>query len=119
LQLRKFGRAGRRGNKFRRLVWKTSACHCAGETFNTGNDFGADRDRVGQGHVRAIMLAELLLQDAELAEWAGQKREALISRAQGRGLVAQNLAQLLPRDQTIYRAKLDALNQSKAPSKDR
>jgi len=65
------------------------------------------------------MLAELLLQDAELAEWAGQKREALISRAQGRGLVAQNLAQLLPRDQTIYRAKLDALNQSKAPSKDR
>ena len=28
---------------------ETSACHCAGETFNTGNDFGADRDRVGAG----------------------------------------------------------------------
>ena len=63
----------------------------------------------GTQHVRAIMLAES----------AGQKREALISRAQARALIAQNLAQLLPQDQSVYRAKLDALSQSNAASKDR
>jgi hypothetical protein len=52
------------------------------------------------------MLAELLLQDAELAESAGQKRAALINRAQARALIAHNLAQLSAQDQTIYRAKL-------------
>ena len=73
----------------------------------------------GTQHVRAIMLAELLLQDAELAESAGQKREALISRAQARALIAHNLAQLSAQDQIIYRAKFDALSQSEVPSKDR
>jgi hypothetical protein len=73
----------------------------------------------GTQHVRAIMLAELLLQEAELAESARQKREALIGRAQARALIAHNLAQLSPEDQTIYRSKLDALSELEVPSKDR
>jgi prolyl-tRNA editing enzyme YbaK/EbsC (Cys-tRNA(Pro) deacylase) len=64
----------------------------------------------GTRHVRAVMLAELLLQDAELAEAAGQKREALISRAQAQALIAHNLTQLSPEDQAVYRDKLDSLD---------
>jgi hypothetical protein len=44
---------------------------------------------------------------------------ALISRAQARALIAHNLAQLSPEDQTIYRAKTDFLAESHVPSKDR
>ena len=73
----------------------------------------------GTQHVRAIMLAELLLQDAEPAESAEQKREALISPARARALIAHNLAQLSAPYQTIYRARLDALIQLEMPSKDR
>ena len=92
---------------------------CAGETCGAGNDFGDAGVRRGTQHVRAIILAELRSQDAELAESAEQKREALISRAQARALIAHNLAQLSAQDQTIYRAKLDALIQLEMPSKDR
>jgi hypothetical protein len=70
-------------------------------------------------HVRAIILAELLLQDAEIEEQAGKKREALISRAQARSLIAHNLGQLSAEDQASYRAKLDSLARSDVSSKDR
>jgi hypothetical protein len=73
----------------------------------------------GMQHVRAIMLAELLLQDAEIEAQAGKKREALISRAQARTLIAHNLGQLSSEDQASYRAKLDSLAQSDVSSKDR
>ena len=73
----------------------------------------------GTQHVRAIMLAELLLQDAEIEEQAGNKREALISRAQARTLIAHNLGQLSPAEQASYRAKINSLAQSNVPSKDR
>ena len=120
LHLRKLGRAGEARRQISQAcleniglpfaLVKRSAPETILEMLATGG---------GTQHVRAIMLAELLLQDAELAESAGQKRQALISRAQARALIAQNLAQLLPQDQSVYRAKLDALNQSKASSKDR
>src|ERR1700730_13292442 len=36
----------------------------------------------GTQHARAVLLAELLLQDADLSEAAGKNREATVSRAQ-------------------------------------
>ncbi len=120
LQLRKFGRAGEAREQISKACLKNvglpfalvkrSAPETILEILASGG---------GTQHVRAIMLAELLLQDAELAESAEQKREALISRAQARALIAHNLAQLSVQDQTIYRAKLDALIQLEMPSKDR
>jgi hypothetical protein len=120
LQLRKFGRAGEAREQISKACLKNiglpfalvkrSAPETILEMLATGG---------GTQHVRAIMLAELLLQDAELSESAGQKREALISRAQARALIAHNLGQLSPEDQTIYRVKLDALSHSDVPSKDR
>jgi hypothetical protein len=57
-----------------------------------------------------MMLAELLLQDAELNDAAGKNREATISRAQARVLLARNIDRLSPDDQTVYRRKLEALD---------
>jgi hypothetical protein len=73
----------------------------------------------GTQHIRAIMLAELLLQDAEIEESAAMNREALIGRAQARALIAHHLRQLSPEDQVIYRAKLDRLVESDRSSKNR
>ena len=64
----------------------------------------------GTQHIRAVMLAELLLQDAELKGAAGKNREATISRAQARVLLARNIDRLSPDDQTVYRRKLEALD---------
>jgi hypothetical protein len=64
----------------------------------------------GTQHIRAVMLAELLLQDAELNDAAGKNREATISRAQARVLLARNIDRLSPDDQTAYRRKLEALD---------
>jgi hypothetical protein len=64
----------------------------------------------GTQHIRAVMLAELLLQDAELKDAAGKNREATISRAQARVLLARNIDRLSPDDQTVYRRKLEALD---------
>jgi len=64
----------------------------------------------GTQHIRAVMLAELLVQDAELNDDAGKNREATISRAQARVLLARNIDRLSPDDQTVYRRKLEALD---------
>lgn len=102
LQLRKLGRArGSARSNCQRLSAKGRSPIRLGEAF------------------RAIMLAELLLQDAEIEEQAGKKREALISRAQARSLITHNLGQLSPEDQASYRAKLDSLARSDVSSKDR
>lgn len=61
-------------------------------------------------HTRAVLLAELLLQDAELSDAAGKDREAAIGRAQARALLAPSIDYLSPDEQTVYRRKLDALN---------
>ena len=62
----------------------------------------------GTRHSRAVLLAELLLQDAELSEAAGKNREAAIARAQARALLAQSIDYLSPDEQAVYRRKLDA-----------
>jgi hypothetical protein len=63
----------------------------------------------GTQHVRAVMLAELLLQDAELSDAAGKRRDATISRAQAHSLLAHSIDFLSPDEQAVYRAKLEAL----------
>ena len=60
-------------------------------------------------YVRAVVLAELLLQDAELSEAAGKSREATISRAQAQALLMHSVDKLEPDEQAMYRAKLEAL----------
>ncbi len=73
----------------------------------------------GTQQFRAIMLAELLLQDAELSERARDKREAVIRRAQAHSLISHYLFQLSPEDQAIYRAKLAQLDEATIALKNR
>jgi hypothetical protein len=63
----------------------------------------------GTQYVRAVLLAELLLQDAELSDAAGKNREAMISRAQAQALLAHSIDNLSPDEQAAYRPKLEAL----------
>jgi hypothetical protein len=63
----------------------------------------------GTQHARAILLAELLLQDADLSDAAGRDREATVSRAQAQALLAHSVDQLSPEEQLVYRPKLEAL----------
>jgi hypothetical protein len=66
----------------------------------------------GMQHVRAVMVAELLLQDAELSDAVGKKREAIISRAQAHSLLAGEIDTLSPEEQALYRPKLRAIVQA-------
>ena len=63
----------------------------------------------GTQYARAVLLAELLLQDAEVSGAAGKKREAIISRAQAATLLEHSIDRLSPEEQTVYQPKLDAL----------
>lgn len=63
----------------------------------------------GTQHARAVILAELLLADAEEEERNGNVRGAAISRAQASALLAHSIDFLAPDEQAIYRAKLEAL----------
>src|SRR5258708_1681769 len=63
----------------------------------------------GTQYVRAVLVAELLLQDAEVSDEAGKNREAFISRAQAKALLAHSIDNLSPEEQAIYRPKLEAL----------
>jgi len=56
------------------------------------------------------MLAELLMQDAELSDAAGKNRDAAISCAQAQALLAHNVDNLSPGEQAVYRPKLELLN---------
>jgi hypothetical protein len=60
--------------------------------------------------IRAVMVAELLLQDAELSDTTGKNREAAVARAQARALLARSMDNLGPDEQAVYRPKLAALN---------
>jgi hypothetical protein len=63
----------------------------------------------GTQYVRAVMLAELLLQQAELCDAARKDREAMISRAQAHRLLAHAINSLAPDEQAVYRAKLKVI----------
>ena len=63
-------------------------------------------------HIRAVILAELLLQDAELSEATGKSQEAIVSLAQAKGLLARNIDNLSPDEQAVYRPKLERTRMS-------
>jgi hypothetical protein len=63
----------------------------------------------GTQYARAVLLAELLLQDADVSDVAGKNREAAISRAQAQALLDHSVDNLSPEEQAIYRPKLEAL----------
>jgi hypothetical protein len=67
--------------------------------------------RGGGRYVRGVLLAELLLQDAELCELAGKTADAIRSQLQAFCLLAESIDVLSPEDHIVYRAKLDALAQ--------
>lgn len=58
-------------------------------------------------YVRAVMLAELLLQDSAIQEDKGRSSDALIARAQACALLADAVPHLPPAEQSIYRAKME------------
>ena len=64
----------------------------------------------GTQYASAVLLAEMLLQDADLSDAAGKNREGAISRAQAEALLANSIDKLSPEEQTVYRPKLEALN---------
>src|SRR5438552_3197180 len=63
-------------------------------------------------YVRAVILAELLMQDSAVQEEHGKLREALIARAQAYALVSDALPHLPPTEQSIYRKKMELLRSS-------
>ena len=63
----------------------------------------------GTQYARAVILAELLLQDAEASDLAGRNREAIISRAQARALLGSSIDYLSNEEQAVYRPKLQGL----------
>src|SRR5919109_13855 len=63
----------------------------------------------GTQYARAVLLAELLLQDADLSDADGHKREAIISRLQAAALLQHSMDQLSPEEQAVYRPKLATL----------
>jgi hypothetical protein len=63
----------------------------------------------GTQYARAVLLAELLLQDADVSDASGKNREVTISRAQAQALLDYSVDNLSPEEQAIYRPKLEAL----------
>jgi hypothetical protein len=63
----------------------------------------------GLQYVRAIVMAELLLQDVAINESVGKVREATVGRAQARALIAHSIDHLSSEEQAIYRPKIEAL----------
>jgi hypothetical protein len=60
-------------------------------------------------HIRAVLIAELLLQDAELNDTSGSKREAQIERAQAYILLSDSVDLLSSEEQASYQPKIKAL----------
>jgi hypothetical protein len=58
---------------------------------------------------RAIFLAELLLQEAELCERAGRSVAAVCAQLQASSLLAQSIEVLSGEEAALYRPKLEAL----------
>jgi|SRR5579884_707964 hypothetical protein len=65
-------------------------------------------------HIRAVMIAELLLQDAELNDLSGDEHQAQIERAQAYVLLKDSIDLLSPEEQVSYRLKLKSLERGKA-----
>lgn len=63
----------------------------------------------GGRHVRSILLAELLLQDAESNRLAGKLPNAIRSELQAFCLLGESIGFLSPDDAAVYRPKLERL----------
>lgn len=63
----------------------------------------------GLRHARAIMLAELLLQDADLCELDGRPGDALLDHFHAYCLLRDTMHVLTPEEQLVYRTKMDGL----------
>ncbi len=63
----------------------------------------------GLRHGRAVMLAELLLHDAVVADATGDCHEALVSRIHAFCLLSETVDNLTEEDRAVYREKLKAL----------
>jgi hypothetical protein len=63
----------------------------------------------GLRYGRAVILAELLLHDAVIADATGDPREALLSRIHAFCLLSETIDNLTEEDRAVYREKLDAL----------
>jgi hypothetical protein len=63
----------------------------------------------GTQYARAVLLAELLLQDAAVSKANGKEDEAIVSRSQAQALLAHSVNELSPEEQAVYRPKLEEL----------
>jgi hypothetical protein len=63
----------------------------------------------GLRYGRAVILAELLLHDGEIAEKTGKRNDALLSYLHAFCLLSDTIETLTPEDQVVYRDKLKAL----------
>lgn len=63
----------------------------------------------GLRYGRAVILAELLLHDAVIADATGDPRDALLSRIHAFCLLSETIDSLAAEDRAVYREKLDAL----------
>jgi hypothetical protein len=63
----------------------------------------------GTQYARAVLLAELLLQDAAVSKANGKEDEAIVSRSQAQALLAYSVNELSPEEQAVYRPKLEEL----------
>ena len=70
----------------------------------------------GMRYARAVMLAELLIQDAELCIGAKRPADALRSRLQAFCLLAESIDTLSEEEAAVYRPKLAALAAALEPA---
>ena len=63
----------------------------------------------GTQYARAVLLAELLLQDAAVSKANGKEDEAIVSLSQAQALLAHSVNELSPEEQAVYRPKLEEL----------
>ena len=68
--------------------------------------------RSGERYAKAVLLAELLLQDAELSEIKGNFMERIRSQFQAFCLLQESFDILTPDEKAVYRPKMNALAQS-------
>jgi hypothetical protein len=65
--------------------------------------------RSGARYVRSVLLADLLIQDAEINEAAGEVSTAICSRLQAFVLLASSIEMLTTEEKAFYRPKLNTL----------
>jgi hypothetical protein len=69
----------------------------------------------GSPHLRSVLLAELLMQEAEINQVTGDSVEAVRARVQAFCLLAESIGVLSPEEQAVYRRKLDELARELSP----